>query len=864
MPNQATVWNPDTGDKQVINVGGAMPQGYSLWTGGNASGQAARAAIMNAQKPVAPTGDTPAVPGSTLPAKLAPNNTVDSSTLNLGLNSGGITSSLPTSSETAASIYANGAVDTANTNLANLQKQQDIFNANRLKETQDNLSNLQNQENAQISDYDTQMAPIQNEATSIYKSELDAISKTNFNDLITQKQNLTKQITDYATMMNNELSSQNSAPSLESVATGRSNAIISNYTSRIAISKSALDAIDGNFTLANDTISQGAAAIQRILDNRDAFIKTVKSLYDTPIANLTADEKTLLDQASKDIQTQKDNIQKNKDVINGLMTTNPVIANKAGLSLTDTPDQTAQKLSAFYIKNPQYTPDNQAYIKTIMDKYPDAGITMNDPLATVQAKLTTSPIYQIQNKPIIIGKDPNNSNDIYGTFNPDTGTYSPIDTSALGQLNASGKVATSTGETYDLFNISGQPGKYATNPDHVKSVQSILNSIGQMSSISDMDKYIQSVAPGSPITGQMIANAAGKYGVSWEIMMAAMQQDSSFGTKGLAAKTFNPGNVGNTDNGSTVNMKTWQAGVNAVAQNMSERFVGTQTGVNQTANGGKDYNQYGLLSKVDDFNPTNPVDKSAVSYLNYYLKNAAFPTYYTLFGRSAGGNLANTASRAQDLFYKATGQSLPDVNVLKGNKNLIINNNRLANNLTLQEQTVRKNVDLSLQNMNANGLNSSGFKPLDNLIDNVKNALQDPSVGQMLSQNTTIQNELGSLLAVKNASGTTVFDKLSSAGIIGKNDSPQQIQQKINTMMTEAGNFSSALTNTNADLWKQIDPLETDPSNPNRANNNQTTQTNTGVISTGKTANGLSYTVNNAGVILSGKTASGLSYTVTQ
>ncbi len=58
MP-KATIWNPNTGQKQVVDVGAAVPAGWSLWTGGNASGATARSAIMG-NKPVVPAA--PAAP----------------------------------------------------------------------------------------------------------------------------------------------------------------------------------------------------------------------------------------------------------------------------------------------------------------------------------------------------------------------------------------------------------------------------------------------------------------------------------------------------------------------------------------------------------------------------------------------------------------------------------------------------------------------------------------------------------------------------------------------------------------------------------------------------------------------------------
>lgn len=42
--DQATLWNPTTGQKMVVKIGSPMPAGYKLWTGGTASGADAMAA----------------------------------------------------------------------------------------------------------------------------------------------------------------------------------------------------------------------------------------------------------------------------------------------------------------------------------------------------------------------------------------------------------------------------------------------------------------------------------------------------------------------------------------------------------------------------------------------------------------------------------------------------------------------------------------------------------------------------------------------------------------------------------------------------------------------------------------------------
>jgi hypothetical protein len=110
---------------------------------------------------------------------------------------------------------------------------------------------------------------------------------------------------------------------------------------------------------------------------------------------------------------------------------------------------------------------------------------------------------------------------------------------------------------------------YATDPLHEAKVAEILSAIGEMKTAADIEAYIQGKYPGSPVTGQMILNAAVAEEVDARLMMAIMEQDSRFGTVGLAVSTINPGNVGNDDAGNTQTYDSWQEGVTAVAEWLS-------------------------------------------------------------------------------------------------------------------------------------------------------------------------------------------------------------------------------------------------------------------------------------------------------
>jgi hypothetical protein len=107
---------------------------------------------------------------------------------------------------------------------------------------------------------------------------------------------------------------------------------------------------------------------------------------------------------------------------------------------------------------------------------------------------------------------------------------------------------------------------YATDPLHEQKILNILSKMDVMDSVEKIDNYIKGKYPSSPVTGEMVMNASSAYSVDIRLMMAMMEQDSSFGTAGKAVRTLNPGNVGNDDEGNTRTYESWQKGVTAVAE----------------------------------------------------------------------------------------------------------------------------------------------------------------------------------------------------------------------------------------------------------------------------------------------------------
>lgn len=126
--------------------------------------------------------------------------------------------------------------------------------------------------------------------------------------------------------------------------------------------------------------------------------------------------------------------------------------------------------------------------------------------------------------------------------------------------------------------------KYATDPNHEKAISSIYQGIQQYSQDpQSLDSYIKNIAPNSPVNGQMITDAAKKYGVDAGMVASMMQQDSSFGTAGKAVRTRNPGNVGNDDTGKTRTYASWKDGVEAVAEWLSKHRSSSTGGTGGTS-----------------------------------------------------------------------------------------------------------------------------------------------------------------------------------------------------------------------------------------------------------------------------------------
>lgn len=126
----------------------------------------------------------------------------------------------------------------------------------------------------------------------------------------------------------------------------------------------------------------------------------------------------------------------------------------------------------------------------------------------------------------------------------------------------------SAGAVINGYDISA----YATDVLYEEKINKILANMPTFTVVGDIDIYIQNFAQESPVTGEMIYFAVQKYGVDLPLTVAIIQNDSNFGTMGVGARTFNPGNVGNTGLAEQM-YPSWTAGVEAVADWLNRHRV---------------------------------------------------------------------------------------------------------------------------------------------------------------------------------------------------------------------------------------------------------------------------------------------------
>lgn len=493
---------------------------------------------------------------------------------------------------------------------------------------------------------------------------------------------------------------------------------ISALTARAGLIQSAMSAYNGQISAAYTQIDRAVAAINA--DNTDQlnYYQTLLSLNSSDQLTLTDEQKTNVANQISTLQKQAADAQTTADNIKQAMldpTTAQAYA-QAGVTLTDTPEQINQKLSDYGYSQELATQSSQMAQKGFSPVLPGQSAPAGTQVVTLEDSRGNTKQYY------------DSSGHYISAYNPATGTSDALNT-ITGQFLNQGNAVSTGGTTTAQANggvLAGYDlGNYATNPTNVQQVTNIYNSIPD-SSAAGLSQYIQNNAPGSPITGQMIIDAANKEGVDPKLMAAILNNESAFGTLGAGANTFNPGNVGNTDNGTTVNMGSWQAGLDALAQNLAGRQIDT-AGLSQQYNVAFNDVQAAAFSKLPE-----GVKRGVAGLLNGTTPITTWSTRASTSGQSQAQMIAYAQS--VDPTFDATAAKAGQTFETAASTQQFIANANTADN------TVQKIIDLS------NKVNRSNLTLLNNGELAFKHATSDQNAANMLTTYNLLSDELGKVL----------------------------------------------------------------------------------------------------------------------
>lgn len=338
-------------------------------------------------------------------------------------------------------------------------------------------------------------------------------------------------------------------------------------------------------------------------------------------------------------------------------------------------------------------------------------------------------------------------------------------------------------------------GAYATDPQQPQKVANIANtltnSIGLISNSTQAQQAINLYAPNSPITGEMIMNSANKYGVDPTTLLALMTNDSRLGTAGVGAKTFNPGNVGNTDNGSTKTFSSWQAGIDAAAQNLAQRKTDDAQLILDAT---KKYNVALTGDEVQRFNSIPENMKSSVAgLLNGSRLVSDFSTKNGLRQQ-----IVDYAQKVDPTFNEASLAAGQSFQKSADTQKFIANANTAAN-------TVDKVVELS------DKVDRSNIKLLSNGMLALKSGTGDVNTQNFITATNLLADEVGKILG--SGQGSDFAIQLGQS-IISPTFSKDQIKGSANLLKDRIANkigeykgqFTQG-TNNNVTSGSGKDPL---------------------------------------------------------
>ena len=147
---------------------------------------------------------------------------------------------------------------------------------------------------------------------------------------------------------------------------------------------------------------------------------------------------------------------------------------------------------------------------------------------------------------------------------------SGLNAPTLSQQRYAAQYGITTPGTVGSYNLSTYD---QSNPNYANQISTIASTIGPISDAASAQSYISQNYPSSPITGDMVMQAAQQYGVDPTVIMSLMQKESSFLSDPNAVtdkSTNNPGSIMGGPGGKQTQYATLQDGVNGIAEWISQ------------------------------------------------------------------------------------------------------------------------------------------------------------------------------------------------------------------------------------------------------------------------------------------------------
>ena len=133
------------------------------------------------------------------------------------------------------------------------------------------------------------------------------------------------------------------------------------------------------------------------------------------------------------------------------------------------------------------------------------------------------------------------------------------------------------GDKLSDFRWNTPKNTFSTNKNYLTEIEKVkstgVDNFLKNNLPEELDLYLKKYAPNTKIIGTDIIEAAKKYDINPGVLVANLQYESFFGTKGSGAKNNSPGGVGQYDKGQKEKYKSLKEGIENAAFEISRRRI---------------------------------------------------------------------------------------------------------------------------------------------------------------------------------------------------------------------------------------------------------------------------------------------------